>query len=168
MISNKGASAAEQENFLYERILGVASTAKTFYPFNVCTEQPIAILQKFVSDLERLGSVDSALTKQSYLVSIAKETCAKCLDPNVTPDHKVELLFMVYLHACLASHALQDRYGVESKYWSKYPSRCDAVVLGWTLGWGHEADGQAETIKDKIIAYYAERGISVCKDQTCG
>ena len=154
-------SRVEQENVLYEHILGAASTTKTFYPFDACVEQPVTILQKYISDLETFGSVDPELTRQDYLVSAGNETCQKCLDASIDPDRKVELLFIVYLQACLASHALQDRYGVQSKYWSKYPSRFDAVVHGWTLGWEHAADGQLATMKDRIIAYYADRGVAV-------
>jgi hypothetical protein len=167
-MSDADTSPVERENFLYERILGAASTAKTFYPFDACVEQPLAILQKFVCDLERLGTVDAALTRQPYLVSLVKETIEKCADPHIEPDRKMQLLFMVYVHACVASHALQDRYGVKSRYWSKYPSRFEAVVHGWTLGWDQDADGKSEAIRAKIVSFYAERGIRVQAEESSG
>ena len=154
-----------EENDLYESISGAASTANTFYPYKDCVETPVAILQKFVTDLEDLGTVDDELTKHQYVLGLGKEVIQALRNGSVSPERKRELLFRLYLHCCIASAALQDRFGCISKYYAKFSSREEAVVFGWTLSGSKLTDEDKKEMLQRVADYYAERGVRLAKGE---
>lgn len=145
---------AEQECHLYENILGIASTTRTFYPFDFCLEQPLMILRKFLRDLAEFPSVLPKPEEHLYILELGREVLVNLVNEKVAAERKVELLFWLYLNCAVACFSLQDHYGFTTKYWSLFSSRYEAVLKSWTLGWeGVDADKAAKIVA-KIEAYY--------------
>jgi len=151
----KTTTEVEKECYLYERVLGISATTKTFYPFDVAIDQPIHILHKYLNEI---GELNTHLPKRSdhmRIVHLASKAISALNDPIVSASHKLDLLFLLYFTCCKACFTLQDEFGLMSVYWTKFNSRYQAVLRGWTLGGCGISNTYTRAFEKRITSHFS-------------
>ena len=144
------------ESLLYNKIMGAAATANTFYPFDYGMEKPLEILNYFLTKLSDISFPQLSLDERASLTSSIVQALALFSNPKITAEQKAEGLLNIYLLALVASHKIQHQFGFVTPFWAKVPSRMEGAVLGWTLGW-HNREKEAE-LRNRIVDFCLAHG----------
>jgi len=149
------------ECLLYDKIMGTAATANTFYPFDCGIIQPVEMLSCLEQRLQKVDAPQLPYNEWVRLASSMLQAISLLSDEETAPQRKAEGLLNVYLLALVASYKIQDRFGFVTPFWSKVPSRLEGAVFGWSLGW-HNAEKES-ALRSRIVEFCRSYGLEIEK-----